>query len=139
MTMAAWRWRKSDGWRAMAGVRRGDGRRAMAGERWRESGVAMAACRWQDEGTGGGEGTSGGGEGTGGKWPKAPISCPCSGLIARWNTNQGKGWCAGFNVSFSMRANGEVGSDPRVGVVFQRSAVPPRSACACASRRAGGL
>ena len=37
-----------------------------------------------------------------------------------------------------MRANGEVGSDPRVGVVFQRSAVPPRSACACASRRAGG-
>ena len=64
MTMAAWRWRKSDGWRAMAGVRRGDGRRAMAGERWRESGVAMAACRWQDEGTGGGEGTSGGGEGT---------------------------------------------------------------------------
>jgi hypothetical protein len=49
---------------------------------------------------------------------EAPISCPCSGLIARWNTNQGKGWCAGFYVSFSMRANGEVGSDPRVGVVF---------------------
>ena len=41
-----------------------------------------------------------------------------SGLIARWNTNQGKGWCAGFYLSFSMRANGEVGSDPRVGVVF---------------------
>ena len=30
-----------------------------------------------------------------------------SGLIARWNTNQGKGWCAGFNVIFSMRANGD--------------------------------
>ena len=112
MTMAAWRWRKSDGWRAMAGVRRGDGRRAMAGERWRESGVAMAACRWQDEGTGGGEGTSGGGEGTGGKWPKAPISCPCSGLIARWNTNQGKGWCAGFYCEFfnACKWGGGIGS-----------------------------
>ena len=36
------------------------------------------------------------------------------------------------NLSFSMRANGEVGSDPRVGVVFQRSAVPPRRAQASA-------
>jgi hypothetical protein len=70
---------------------------------------------------------------------KRRFPARAKGLIARWNRNQGKGWCAGFYKLTKMPANGEVGSDPRVGVVFQRSAVPPRSACACASWRAGGL
>ena len=69
------------------------------------------------------------------RFPARAIRADCS----LEHESQGKGWCAGFYQLTKMPANGEVGSDPRVGVVFQRSAVPPRSACACASWRAGGL
>ena len=61
-------------------------------EEWRGKREAMEARRWK---------RGGGSEAMGAmsrrrRWPRAPISCPCSGLIARWNTNQVKGWCAGF-------------------------------------------